>query len=443
MPIDYRGTDERGIGDRGSESRGIDYRGLVTGLAGLAKLIGTVPELVAVASLVDTLCEATGAIGGTFTEYSDGGGRVVVAQGTLTWALGRAVAPHLVQAEIIALPFAGPIESMPSETAGPLRARGVAAVVGHPVRAGGRVAGALHLYFADLLRDLRSGDAARGRAPDSTAVMEVLQTAATFAASFYTGREAMPVRTAEEEDDRSLFLAVAGHELRTPVTVIKGYASLLADRWDSLDDEQRRSAARVLTQRADELARLVDRLLGTSVGDPRSGTLVRTVPFDPLTALMQAANMMPSEIRRTVRLQLPNWLPPASGDPDVIGTVVTELVTNAVRASECVDPQPASVDVTAGADADTVYIRVLDRGVGISPAEAERAFERFWRGSRRPAGGDAEARNGVGLGLYLVRRLVERQNGWVSLRPRDGGGTIAEVRLARADAPPRPATPQA
>ena len=93
------------------------------------------------------------------------------------------------------------------------------------------------------------------------------------------------------------------------------------------------------------------------------------------------------------------------------------------------------MDITAGADADTVFIRVLDRGLGIDPGQAERAFERFWRA---PAQRDPEGhREGVGLGLYLVRRLVERQNGWVSLRPRDGGGTIAEVRLARADGPQR------
>jgi signal transduction histidine kinase len=76
---------------------------------------------------------------------------------------------------------------------------------------------------------------------------------------------------------------------------------------------------------------------------------------------------------------------------------------------------------------------VLDRGVGIDPAQTERAFERFWRATGTTSGG-------VGLGLYLVRRLVERQNGWISLRPRDGGGTIAEIRLARADGPPRSVT---
>jgi K+-sensing histidine kinase KdpD len=75
-----------------------------------------------------------------------------------------------------------------------------------------------------------------------------------------------------------------------------------------------------------------------------------------------------------------------------------------------------------------VYLRVCDRSVGIDPAYVERAFERFWRAP------DSDPRTGVGLGLYLVRRMVERQHGWVSLRPREGGGTVAEVRLPRADA---------
>jgi signal transduction histidine kinase len=64
--------------------------------------------------------------------------------------------------------------------------------------------------------------------------------------------------------------------------------------------------------------------------------------------------------------------------------VITELVTNAVRASDGgAEPRPSSVDLTAGADADTVYIRVLDRGVGIEPAEAERAETRTTRLSPR------------------------------------------------------------
>jgi two-component system phosphate regulon sensor histidine kinase PhoR len=452
----------------------IDYRALVTSLAELTSTAGPLPELASMDALVRAVSEATGAAGGTFTEYGDGGGRVVVAHGVVAWALGRPAAAELVRPDVVEEPYVGRVESMPADAAGPLRARGVVVVAGHPVRVQGRAVGGLHLYFGpgdvagrgDTVGpgdNAGPGDSAAEppaaeppaaeppagepptAEPDWPAVTTVLQAAAAFAAGIYTGREAMPVRSAHEEDDRSLFLAAAGHELRTPVTAIKGHARLLADRWDSLDDDQRRASARVLAQRADELARLVDRLLDTSVGDPRVGALVRTVPFDPLAALVQAAGALPIELRRSIRVALPNWLPPAQGDPDVMGTVVAELVTNAVRASRGMGTKSSSVDITAGADADTVYIRVLDRGIGISPAEAERAFERFWRSPRQPpvVDRDTDSGNGVGLGLYLVRRLVERQNGWVSLRPRDGGGTVAEVRLARADAPPRPANPQA
>jgi signal transduction histidine kinase len=263
----------------------------------------------------------------------------------------------------------------------------------------------------------------------------VLRVVSASVGQVFTQIDASPEKQAVEEDDRTLFLAVAGHELRTPVTVLKGYASLLSDRWDALDEADRRASARVLTQRADELARLVDRLLGASVGDGTAGWLVRAVPFDPLETLLRAAGDLPAELRRALRLELPNSLPPASGDPTVLSSVVTELVTNAVRASQPPpgEAPPSTVDLSAGADAHTVFIRVCDRGEGIDPTNAERAFERFWRARRT-----GDSRGGVGLGLYLVRRLVERQNGWVSLRPRDGGGTVAEVRLPRADGPFRP-----
>jgi signal transduction histidine kinase len=394
----------------------IDYRGLVDGLGSITAQAPSASELEGIEALVSTLRRASGAAAATFTEYGASGGRVVVAQGTMAWALGQPVSPTLATPQEIEHPYSGWVESMPLEVAQPLLARGIVALVGHPVRSADRAVGSLHLYFAEFAE------------PDWAGVTQVLRVAAAFADRVYSGREATPFRSSDEEDDRSLFLAVAGHELRTPVTVIKGYASLLADRWDSLDDDQRRSAARVMAQRADELAHLVDRLLGTSAGDASAGGLVRTVPFDPLHALLLAATVMPAQLRRCVRLELPNWLPPACGDPDVIGTVLTELVTNAVRASGEGRDGQLLVDLTAGADSDTVFIRVLDRGIGIDPSNAERAFERFWRA--------AATGSGVGLGLYLVRRLVERQNGWVSLRPRDGGGTIAEIRLARADGPP-------
>jgi signal transduction histidine kinase len=403
----------------------IDYRSLVEGLSHVTALAREgVAELVAIDALVATAYETSEAVGATYTEYGEDGGRVVVAHGAMTWSLGQPIGAEFVEPDGVGQAWAGRVDMLPNPVAEPLLRRGVLAMAGQPVRANGRVVGAVHLYFGEL--DEETWPQAEG----------LLQVVGACAAQVHASGVTAPAWSAVEEDDRDLFLAVAGHELRTPVTVIKGYASLLNDRWDELEEPDRRAAAAVLAQRADDLAQLVDRLLGATAGDSSGGWLVRTVPFDPLDALLKAAAEMPAELRRALRLELPNRLPPASGDPVILGSVVTELVVNAVRATPGdVGPAPSSVDVTAGADADSVFIRVCDRGVGIDPADAERAFDRFWRDRHVH-----DARGGVGLGLYLVRRLVERQNGWVSLRPRDGGGTIAEVRLTRADNRLRSAT---
>jgi two-component system, OmpR family, phosphate regulon sensor histidine kinase PhoR len=227
----------------------------------------------------------------------------------------------------------------------------------------------------------------------------------------------------ERDHDRDLFVAITSHELRTPVTVIKGYSETLSHHWESLTETERREAAVVIGQRAGELARLVERLL-SAAGHAGSMGSSPPRPFDLAPALRTASHELPARLRGRLTVRLPGHLPKAHGDPDSLGTLLTELATNADKYS----PADAPVELTAGADARTVYFRVSDRGVGVQPEHVERAFDRFWQGES----GDRRRFPGAGLGLYLVRRVVERQKGWVSLRPRDGGGTVAEVRLPRA-----------
>jgi signal transduction histidine kinase len=225
-----------------------------------------------------------------------------------------------------------------------------------------------------------------------------------------------------QDHDTDLFVAVTSHELRTPVTVIKGYADTLTDHWDSLSEPDRRQAAGVIGQRAGELARLVDRLL-SAANDAGPVGGAPPVPFDLVEALRAAVCDLPAHLRRRLVLALPADLPKAVGDRASLATVLTELATNADKYS----PADSPVELRAEADRRTVAFRVSDRGVGIRPEHVERAFDRFWQGES----GDRRRYPGAGLGLYLVRRIVERQNGWVSLRPRAGGGTVAEVRLPR------------
>jgi signal transduction histidine kinase len=437
----------------------IDYRRLLQGLAAVSDLVESTTGLPAVELLLNVLGENTGAAGTCFVEYGEGGARVLLATGIMAWTVGRRTPsrPDLEEAGPEAMPTS--VDRLEPQGARSLHERGVHSFAWARVVRDDTPFAAIVLVFGTPAEDVEDW-------PD---VRQALSTCARFVRHLYEPPEPTRPGQAVEGEDRALFLAVAGHELRTPVTVVKGYASMLANRWEALEEIDRREAAQVLMVRSDELARLVDRLLRASIGDGTGGWLVRIQSFDPADALYQAVGDLPPDLRRSLRCSIPPTLPPAMGDPRILTSIVAELVTNAVRSTPTMPVSaPASdnahgvghaepdthagasrvplagtalgpqitlatpIELEAEADAHTVVIRVCDRGVGIDPAEAAVAFDRFWSSSR-----SGESRPGVGLGLYLVRRLVERQNGWVSLRPREGGGTVAEVRLHRADAPPR------
>lgn len=234
-----------------------------------------------------------------------------------------------------------------------------------------------------------------------------------------------------ENEERDLFLATTGHELRTPLTVVKGYAETLANRWENLDEEAKLTAVRTIRDRTRQLAVLVDRLLLADSSDTGELTIERG-PFDLRTTLLAAVRgAPPPENTQPPVLDVPEFLPWASGDRRTIGMIVNELLTNADKYS----PVGGEVTISADADASSVCFRVADRGIGVSPDHVDAVFSRFWQAEA----GDQRRFGGVGLGLYIIRRLLDRQGGWVSMRPRPDGGTVVEVRLPRADAP-HPAT---
>jgi signal transduction histidine kinase len=356
-----------------------------------------------------------------FVEYGPESGRVIAASGAADWGLGRPVD--------IADPTIGPLLTGPrtrdlrvaalaGALADQLSARGLTRMLVARAQVRGPVVGTLHAYFAGV--DDR-------RSVEQRALLAYLASGAAHLSdraerSVPDDRPVVGVGRYPDDHDRDLFVAVTSHELRTPVTVIKGYADTLSNHWDALTEPDRRQAARVIGQRAGELARLIERLLSAAehAGPPGGSP---PTPFDLAETLRTAVAELPAALRHRLVVDLPEQLPTAQGDRISLVTVLTELATNADKYSAAGTP----VRLTAAADEDTVFFRVSDRGVGISPEDAERAFDRFWQGPS----GDRRRFAGAGLGLYLVRRIVERQNGWVSLRPAEGGGTVAEVRLPR------------
>jgi PAS domain S-box-containing protein len=228
----------------------------------------------------------------------------------------------------------------------------------------------------------------------------------------------------ELEEAKDLFLATTSHELRTPITVVQGFASTLANRWDKLTDAERRSAVQTIAERAGSLGRLVEQLLlGSRAGADQ--LTVTNGPFD-LAALLRgtATAFRPLSEAHTLAADIPEGLPPAHGDPMATDIIVGQLLENAFKYS----PEGGAVSVAARLAGDWIEVTVQDEGIGIAPGEHERIFERFVQGET----GDRRRFGGIGLGLYIVRQLARAQGGEVAASSRPSGGTCMRLQLRRA-----------
>ncbi|WP_112466497.1 sensor histidine kinase [Streptomyces triticisoli] len=228
------------------------------------------------------------------------------------------------------------------------------------------------------------------------------------------------------ERSHAELIATVAHELRSPLTSVKGFTATLLAKWERFTDDQKRLMLETVDADADRVTRLIAELLDISRID--SGRLeVRRQIVDIGAAVGRHVQAyvsagQPAD-RFLVRIEQP--LPELWADPDKIDQVLSNLIENAVRHGEgtvTIDVMPAPSPregETAGTIENTATsVTVRDEGPGIPEESMNRVFTRFWRGSRR---------GGTGLGLYIVKGIVEAHGGTITVGRAPGGG--AEIRF--------------
>jgi two-component system sensor histidine kinase KdpD len=218
------------------------------------------------------------------------------------------------------------------------------------------------------------------------------------------------------------------HDLRTPLASIRATAGGLADPDVPWNDEARRGAARVIDAEAARLDRLVSGLLDLS--RISSGGVHPDLEPHELWSVVQPAvdRLRPSLGHRTLRMDVPDTLPPVLADAVLLDVVVTNLLDN-ISAHSAAD---AAVQIRATEDDRMVRLIVEDGGPGVPAEVVGSLFDRFRRGPT----GRQSARRGLGIGLSVVRGLVEAMSGQVTAERSPLGGLAVTVRLRRAPAGP-------
>ena len=239
-------------------------------------------------------------------------------------------------------------------------------------------------------------------------------------------------RQEELERLRSDFVARVSHELRTPLTPIRGFASVLLRRGEQLEAEQRREALERIVERADHLGEVVEDLLLVTRVDRRDlDELVVPRPSDIIPVVEEAvAQLRASNPDRPVTLNVVPGVPEALADAERTRQILNAVLDNADRYT----PEGTPIEVEIDHEADDVRVRVIDHGPGIPVEHRDRVFEQFQR-LENPL---TMRTGGVGLGLFLSRRLAEAMHGSLELAPpHNGRGCELVLRLPTAEPLPR------
>jgi len=222
-------------------------------------------------------------------------------------------------------------------------------------------------------------------------------------------------RIREMENLRETFLSMLGHELQTPLSIIKGYANTLARSDGSWDQASLRKSLQVIEGESDRLSNLTNKLLLAS----RIATGMSALSKEPV----QLPSLAGKVVRRlqvltnshSFQVEFEPDSPPVTADPALLEEVLTNLVENAIKYS----PGGGRITVLGKSTEKDVSVTVADEGVGISEEDIKYIFKRFQRTDRS----FVRRVKGVGLGLYICKSIIEAHGGNISVASEAGKGS--------------------
>lgn len=219
------------------------------------------------------------------------------------------------------------------------------------------------------------------------------------------------------------FLSCVSHELKTPITIIKGFCSTLQNNWDNIPDRNRIEFLNAVSNESERLQKIVaDLLYANSIRNQISKLMIETFDICKLIEKVIRRFELFSE-KHEFELRFNCLNTELRADKGKISQVIHNVVENAVKYS----PDGGVISIEAEDDVGEVSIRIRDYGIGISRWNQENLFDMFTQIET----GDSRKTQGLGLGLYIVKNFVELHGGAVRVESEQGAGSLFTIKLPR------------
>lgn len=239
----------------------------------------------------------------------------------------------------------------------------------------------------------------------------------TLFSFFFTGKLLQPV--IESRKKQTAFVAAASHELRTPLSVILSAAECI----QNADKKEQSRFLDTIRQEGDIMTSLVNDMLALSASDSQRFSC-RPAPTELDTLLIntyEAFEPLAAEKKLSLSVTLPEEsLPPCTADAERIVQLLSILLHNAISYT----PEGGHIDLGLSYKKNRFYLTVSDTGVGISPEEKKKIFDRFYRAEK-----SRSAKGHFGLGLSIAAEIVKLHHGSITVTDRPGGGSVFTVML--------------
>ncbi len=248
-------------------------------------------------------------------------------------------------------------------------------------------------------------------------------------ASYDKGAESEVVLTLVDRTDQYSageqeldFIAFAAHELRGPITVIRGYLDVLQDELKDVLQDDQSELFRRLTVSANRLSGYINNILNTSRYDRRhlKMHLAEASLADIYDTIRDDMNLRASAQNRLLSVEIPADLPHIAADTASLGEVIGNLIDNAIKYSN----EGGAINVTTAAKGDLVELSVQDHGIGMPGNVVSNLFQKFYRSHR-----SRETVAGTGIGLYISKAIVESHGGTINVSSEEGRGSTFTISL--------------